>query len=260
MPGIYAHYRFGAAVLASLPADIRRSIQRFRRLFDVGLHGPDLFYYFYPVGSDRSLLGIKYHEQNGKTFFAHACRSIRLERSEAASAYLYGVLCHYVLDSTMHPFISLTAGECGVTTLEIETELDRCLLELDNKLPPNSQKLTQHLKLTQGECETVASFYPPANAKTVRKALQSTVTLTRLLMNPTGLGGAVAKAAVNLLGKQASGMLMTAKANPGCAHLDGPLLELYEEALVRFPDYLTQIQAHLTYNAILDEDFDRPFG
>ena len=260
MPGIYAHYRFGAAVLASLPADIRRSIQRFRRLFDVGLHGPDLFYNFYPVGSDRSLLGIKYHEQTGRTFFAHACRSIRMSRGEAASAYLYGVLCHYVLDSTMHPFISLTAGECGVTTLEIETELDRYLLELDGKLPPNGQKLTQHLKLTEGECETVASFYPPATEKTVRKALQSTVMLTRLLMNPTGLGGAVAKATVNLLGKPASGMLMTAKANPACAHLDGPLLELYEEALVRFPDYLTQIQAHLTYNAILDEDFDRPFG
>lgn len=260
MPGIYAHYRFGAAVLATLPADIRRSIQRFRRLFDVGLHGPDLFYNFYPVGSSGSLLGIKYHEQTGKTFFGSACRSIRMGRNEAATAYLYGVLCHYVLDSSLHPFIALTASECGVSTLELETELDRYLLELDHKLPANGQKLTQHLKLTEGECETVASFYPPANAKTVQKALGSTVSLTRLLMNPVGLRGAVAKATVSVLGKPAKGMLMTAKPNPGCAHLDGALLELYNEAMNRFSDYLTQIQAHLTYNAPLDETFDRPFG
>ena len=260
MPGIYAHYRFGAGVLAAMPADIRRSIQRFRRLYDVGLHGPDLFYNFYPVGSAGSLLAIKYHEQTGKAFFTRACRAVRLERSEAATAYLYGVLCQYVLDSALHPFISLTAEECGVSTLELETELDRYFLELDHKLPPNGAKLTHHLKLTEGECETVAAFYPPANAKTVQKAMRSTVSLTRLLMNPTGIGGAVAKATVSMLGKPAQGMLMTAGPNPNCAHLDGALLELYEKALEDFPEYLTQIQAQLTYNAALDETFDRTFG
>ena len=260
MPGVYAHYRFGAAVLAAMPADIRRSVQRFRRLYDVGLHGPDLFYNFYPVGSERSLLAIKYHEQSGKAFFGSACRFVRMGRNEAASAYLYGVLCHYVLDSSLHPFISLTAEECGVSTLELETELDRYLLERDHKLPANGQKLTQHLKLTEGECETVASFYPPANGKTVTKALQSTISLTRIMMNPTGVGGAVAKAAVAMLGKPAKGLLMTHKPNPACAHLDDVLLELYEKALEEFPEYLTQIQAQLTYNANLGEAFDRTFG
>lgn len=261
MPGMYAHYRFGAAVLATMPADIRRSIQRFRRLYDVGLHGPDLFYNYYPIGSKTSsLLGVKYHEQTGRAFFSRACRSIRLERSEAAAAYLYGVLCHYVLDSTMHPFISLTAEQCGISTLQIETELDRYLLELDGKLPPNGQKLTQHLTLTDGECETVASFYPPATEKTVKNALRTTIAATRLMMNPQGLGGQLVKISVSLLGGPTQGLLMTATADPKCAHLDAPLLELYEEALIRFPDYLTQIQAHMTYNALLDQDFDRPFG
>lgn len=261
MPGLYAHYRFGSAVLASMPADIRRSIQRFRRLYDVGLHGPDLFYNYYPLGAGAgSLLGVKFHEQTGRAFFTRSCRAIRLERSEAASAYLYGVLCHYVLDSVLHPFISLTADECGITTLEIETELDRYLLEQDGKLPPNGQKLTRHLKLTEGECETVAAFYPPATGKTVRTALRSTATATRLMMNPEGISGNLIKAAVSILGKPAQGMLMSAKENPKCAHLNGPLLEMYEDALIRFPDYLLQIQAHMTYSAPLDADFDRPFG
>lgn len=261
MPGLYAHYRFGSAALSAMPADIRRSIQRFRRLYDVGLHGPDLFYNYYPVGAKAgSLLGVKFHEQTGRVFFTRVCRTIRLERSEAAAAYLYGVLCHYVLDSILHPFISLTAEQCGITTLEIETELDRFLLEQDGKLPPNGQKLTRHLKLTDGECETAAAFYPPATGKTLQLALKSTAASARLMMNPEGIKGSLIKTAVSVLGKPAQGMLMSSKANPKCAHLDESLLEMYEEALIRFPDYLMQIQAHMTYNAPLDIDFDRPFG
>ena len=45
MPSTYAHYRFGVAMLPGLPGDVRRTIGRFRRLFDVGLHGPDIFYF-----------------------------------------------------------------------------------------------------------------------------------------------------------------------------------------------------------------------
>ncbi len=261
MPGLYTHYRFGAAVLSAMPADIRRSVQRFRRLFDVGLHGPDIFYNHNPLSNrSGSMLGVKYHEQTGKVFFSRACRAIRMERNEAAASYLYGVLCHYVLDSTLHPFISLTAEQCCVSTLEIETELDRYFLELDGKMPANGSKLTNHLKLTEGECDTVAAFYPPSTAKSVQTALTSTAATTRLLMNPEGFGGAVAKATVALLGKPAQGLLMTAKPNPKCAHLNSSLQELYDEALIRFPDYLLQIQAHMTYNAPLDVDFDRPFG
>lgn len=41
MPASYAHYRFGKQVLPALPAEIRQNIQRFRRLYDMGLQGPD---------------------------------------------------------------------------------------------------------------------------------------------------------------------------------------------------------------------------
>ena len=89
MPSTYAHYRFGVALLPTLPGDVRRTIQRFRRLFDVGLHGPD-FFFFQPafIKSSPRFLGIKFHEQSGKEFFQRVCRAVRLERSEAAQAYL----------------------------------------------------------------------------------------------------------------------------------------------------------------------------
>lgn len=261
MPSYYAHYRFGTAVLASLPADVRRSVQRFRRLYDVGLHGPDLFYYHNPLSSrGTGTLGIRYHEQTGKSFFTRVCRAIRMERSEAASAYLYGVLCHYVLDSMLHPFILQAVQDTGVSHGELETEFDRYLMELDGKLPPNGQRLTAHLRLTEGECDTVARFYPPATAKTVKSALGATVRATRLLTLPEGPARKAVETGLGLLGRELQSLLMSTKAAPRCVQLDGPLLEKYEEALQRFPDYLQQMQAHMTYNAPLEEDFERTFA
>ena len=261
MPSGYAHYRFGAAILQSLPADIRRSTQRFRRLYDVGLHGPDLFYYYKPVSqSSSAMLGVKYHEQTGKAFFTRVCRAIRLERSEAASAALYGVLCHYVLDSKLHPIIARAAQETGLTELQIETEFDRCLLGLDGKLPPDGARLTGHLKLTDGECETLAKFYPPANGKAVRKALNATALYTRLSATPNGPGRALLEAGIHIVGSQLQGMLLSAEPDPKCAPVCQELLEMYRQTIDAFPVYLQQIQANMTYSAPLEEEFSPTFA
>ena len=74
MPSVYAHYRFGVALLPTMPADARRTIQRFRSLFEVGLHGPDIFYYGSPIEKTKTgFLGIKFHEQTGREFFQRVC-------------------------------------------------------------------------------------------------------------------------------------------------------------------------------------------
>ena len=49
MPANYAHYRFGKQLLSGMCPNDRRSIQRFRRLYDMGLHGPDIFFYYNPL-------------------------------------------------------------------------------------------------------------------------------------------------------------------------------------------------------------------
>lgn len=261
MPSHYAHFRFGTAALALLPGDTRRSVQRFRRLYDVGLHGPDLFYSYHPLtGGSVSGLGIRYHELTGKTFFTRVCRAIRMERSEAAAAYLYGVLCHYVLDSQLHPFILQLSEETGVSHARLESEFERYLLEMDGKLPDNTQKLTAHLKLTEGECDTVARFYPPATAKTVKSALAATARFTKLAVSAEGPGRKILEKGLDLLGKDLRSMLISAQPDPRCAHLCPEILERYEAALARFPEYLQQLQAHMTYNAPLEEEFSGTFA
>lgn len=259
MPLTYAHYRFGAAMLSAMPGDARRTIQRFRGLFDVGLHGPDIFYYRPSlIKTKTSGLGIKFHEQTGQTFFPRACRAVRLERSEAAQAYLYGVLCHYCLDSVCHRFVRENSQ--GVNPWEIETEFDRFLLEQDGKTPPCSQDLSRHLHLTPGECKTVAKLYPPAAETDVKESLRSMVMFTRMLSVQEGTRRTVLEKSLGLLSSGLRGLVMTNTPNPRCAHLNEGLYDCYQKAAEQFPEMLSQLQAHLTYSAPFGEEFADIFG
>lgn len=261
MPSIYAHYRFGAALLPNMPGDVRRTIQRFRRLFDMGLHGPDIFYYYSPlIRSGASFLGIKYHEQTGQDFFQRVCRAVRLERSEAAQAYLYGVLCHYCLDTHCHPFVEEQSALCGAGHAQIETEFDRFLLETDGKLPPDPRYLTPHMRLTPGECETVAKFYPPASSRNVESAIKNMAFFTGLLCTPEGAKRKVLTKGIDLVAPEFRGMVMTTGPDPKCSHLDDGLLSLYGKAAAAFPEMLSQLQAHMTYSAPFGAEFEGIFG
>ncbi len=258
MPLNYAHYRFGAAMLASMPADLRRSVNRFRQLYDVGLHGPDIFAYGTPIpGSKLRALGEKLHQQTGREFFGRISRGLRLEPTEAGVAYLYGLLSHYCLDSLCRPFLKAQEADSEASLQEMETEFDRYLLELDNKIPPYAQDMSLHMRLTPGECETVAKFYTGITDGQVKDCVRNMAMVTRLL---AGSRRSLVQKALQILPGQADAMVMTPGPNPRCAHLDEELLGCYEAAARKFTSMLLQLNAHLTYNAPLGEDFATKFN
>lgn len=261
MPSIYAHYRFGTALLPSVPADVRKTIQRFRSLYDMGLHGPDIFYYSTPVihtGGDY--LGIKFHEQTGKEFFTRVCRAVRLERSEGARSYLYGLLTHYCLDSICHQTIQPIVQNGNVSHMELETEFDRYLLEADGKTPAYAQDLSPHMALTVGECETVSKFYPPSTPRGVRRAVGNMAFYTRLLAAPEGLSRTVLEKGIGIAPKEIRGMLMRRTPNAACAPYCEELMAAYQQAVQSFPVYLEQLREHMTYSAHFGAEFDKKFG
>lgn len=256
MPSNYAHYRFGTQILPQLPPELQRTVGRFRQLYDMGLHGPDLLFFNFPANK----LGSKFHAQTGKAFFERVCRYVRLRPSEGAMAYLYGVLAHYALDSLSYPFINRMAREGKATKAEIETEFDRFLLETDGKKPPYMQDLSAHMKLTPGECETVAGFYPNVSAGAVRKCVNNMASATRFLVIPQSARRNFLDKAMHTVAPKSAGRLMTVHPNRNCSDLDASLLRLYEMAMDRYPVLLEQIQAHLRRKAPLGTDFSVTFG
>mgnify|MGYP002343192571 CR=1 FL=1 len=73
MPTTYTHYRFGKDVLDALPRRIRTAMETNRELFDIGLHGPDiLFYYRALIPNSVSGQGYGMHKQMADLFFEKA--------------------------------------------------------------------------------------------------------------------------------------------------------------------------------------------
>ena len=82
MPSTYAHRRFGADVLAQLPESLQAKIAPYRELYDMGLHGPDLLFYYKALQSNPvSRLGNAMHEQPGAVFLSGRGASSRTPRT-----------------------------------------------------------------------------------------------------------------------------------------------------------------------------------
>lgn len=261
MPASYAHYRFGAALIPRLPPELRQTVRRFRQLYDVGLHGPDVFLYFSPAFPTAvGKLSKKYHTQSGKVFFERVCRMVRMERSEGAMAYLCGVLAHYALDSLSHPFVNRMAEQGPASHTEIEAEFDRFLLETDGKIPPHTQDFSTHMRLTPGECATAAAFYPGATGANIGKAVRNMAAVTRILTAPEGAPRKLLGTGMKLLGSGKAGLLMGVKPNERCAQLNPSLLRLYEMALDRYMVLLDQLGEYLRVGKALGPEFSGEFG
>ncbi len=138
MPATYAHYVFGKKVYHKLPENLRQKIREGKDAFLLGLHGPDLLFYYYPFQKNRvNQYGVAMHKELAACFFDRGRICYRKDPDPALRAYLYGFLCHFVLDNECHPFVNLYMEEKGLGHLTIETEFDRYLMALDGHEPLN---------------------------------------------------------------------------------------------------------------------------
>ena len=78
MPTTYAHDLFGKEVYKRLPSDMKALIRRHGDLYRIGLHGPDILFYYMvsknPVtqfGIERGVLACEC--QNPETYRANLC-------------------------------------------------------------------------------------------------------------------------------------------------------------------------------------------
>lgn len=253
MPAGYTHYSFGKAVLSTLPGDVRQCIQRFRRMFDMGLQGPDFFFHYNPIIKNRvRKLGSVFHQETGSEFFTRACE---VADSEAAQAYLYGVLCHYCLDGACHPFIVQTAAEGTISHVRLESEFERFLLEKDGL--PYTYSIAKHVKLTRGECMTVARFYPPATGGNVHLATRLMAFHSNFL---TGGNREKREKLLRHLNPKLVEYLIPPKPTDGCQRMNSELLARYNRCLRLYPVMLESLRAHMETGLDLGELFEGKFG
>ena len=261
MPTTYAHYRFGCDALQTLPTEAQDMIRRHRSLFDFGVHGPDLLFYYKPLSKNQvNQTGYRSHERTGRDFFTQAAQTANAAHDrEAALSYLYGVLCHFTLDRECHPYVG-QKEKTGVSHSAIEASFDRYLMEKDG-LNPVTHNVTQHLTPGRASAGVIAPFYAPCTEAEVYKAETSMVFYLKLLI-AHGAKRRVLLSGMKLAGKKSMGdMFVPLTQNPNCLDSDEILFSHYQDALALYPTLFTQLSALLAGDAAaLGAGFDHTLG
>ena len=130
MPAAYTHKRFGEAVRGALPRDAFFEPYAQEAAFYLGLHGPDPLFYYHPLRENAvSAVGYRLHEARAADFFV-AARDIWRKRGRLAAdtAFLYGFICHFALDSACHAEVAAQMRATGLSHTEVESGFDPLIL------------------------------------------------------------------------------------------------------------------------------------
>lgn len=78
MPTTYAHDLFGQKVYRQLPDQVKEIIRKNGELYRIGLHGPDIFFYYFIFKNHVSSVGLPLAQRKSPGIFAQEWR--RTER------------------------------------------------------------------------------------------------------------------------------------------------------------------------------------
>ena len=236
MPSTYAHRCFGADVLTQLPEALQKKIEPYRALYDIGLHGPDLLFYYKALQSNPvNRLGNAMHEQPGTVFFERARGVIRNAKNrDAALVYALGYICHFALDSTCHPYVEQYVRTSGVS----------------------------HCQPSRIWANVVAPFYEGVTVDEVYQARTGMVFVHKMLLASNPVKRWVVLTAIRAAGKWEfmHGLVANPKPNPQCAESGKQLDALYQSAIPLAVRLINEYVAGLDTDAPLDAAYQHTFG
>lgn len=173
MPGFTTHYIFGMKAYNDMPSNqLKHIVAKYRWLYQLGLQGPDMFFYNIPILRHRDYrnVGSHMHEHQVSAFFESCLKRIgsiqSKQQKEEAIAFLAGFINHYIGDSICHPYIY---GRIGYDIHEptgkhhglhaaLENELDAILLWKYKKKKPSEFNQTASICLNGQEIQFISHF------------------------------------------------------------------------------------------------------
>lgn len=262
MPTTYTHDIFGKDVFKELSAPLKQVIRQGKELYRIGLHGPDIFFYYRPIRENKvNQTGHRMHREKAVGFFLKGIREFQTKPSSQLAAYLMGFASHYMLDSTCHGYIGRFERQTGVSHAEIETELDRYFMEREGKelfvfLP------TDVLNPTDINCRVIARMFPEISAREIQKAIQSQKKYDSLLTCRSDLKEKVILNGMKVLGcyDNLEGQVMRKKPNPVCGESTEYLVALYQKAVEETPAILENLYESLYGRSELSSRFERDYN
>lgn len=262
MPAFYAHNRFGEKVAQKTDGELNEIISKYYVQFQIGLQGPDIFFFYRPWKSNRvSKYGYHLHEVSAASFFTHALTVVKEKgRDSREYAYLLGFICHYILDSECHPYVSEMMEALDVEHLEIEEEFEKMLLRKDGK-NALSYPLADLIPTDSVTAKTIYPFYRNMNPVIIREALKDLKLVKRIFTAPCIVKQAILNGAMHLTGKYDywKGLMHQRKDNPKCTVSNEGLYLRFKGAVDIAVTMLYSFDESLCTGTELHSRFERTF-
>lgn len=261
MPTTYTHYRFGNDVYKQLPLAIQESIDLYRGLYNIGIHGPDLLFYYKALTRNSiNQKGYSIHEKAGHCFFMPAALKVKnLADPGPYMAYLYGFLCHFALDSICHPYIQQMVHKTGISHSAIEAELDRYFLEKDG-YSPLSYRPINHLVPCIFHARVIQRFFPGVEVKTIESCINSQRFYCSLLVVPGPLKNRLVRRIARLKSESIADMIMPYEKIPECVPMCLHMESLYHQRITDATEMILNYLDYVNGYAPLDKRLNHTFG
>lgn len=260
MPAGYTHYQFSEDVIKHLTdQNIKKLITKNKQLFQIGTHGPDIFFYHhsYNFHDQVNNLGKKMHNENARDFFEKARDIID---DDAKLTYILGFLCHFLLDSQMHFYVRKIMKETDMSHFEVEAEYDRYLLKRKG-LNPVFCYIYSHIHDDEHIICTIQSFFPKLSYLQIQNSLKSMKLADKILRAPSYLKRGLLYCLFHLSFhfKQLQGLVINYHHNIKMENYYSLLDKIYQDALHETIDYITLYCNDLKKKDVLPKRFDRTY-
>lgn len=170
MPGFTTHHIFGEKALYKLREQpISDLISKNRLVYNLGLQGPDIFFYCIPAYLFYfKNIGATAHTTTTSKFLGALLQSRKIfkttKEKQIAKAYISGFFGHYMLDTNCHPYVYYRSHYHGATLeyfarhVNLETDIDTYLLEKNHHIKPSKFEKHRQIKLHHTQRKVIASI------------------------------------------------------------------------------------------------------
>lgn len=178
MPGFAVHYLFGEEIRRQYEENyVTKCISRHLEVYNMGLQGPDLFFYFFlsPLFYKKNIGSIMHTKDIGK-FKKNFITGIReIENKDErmiAIAYFAGFLGHCTLDKICHPFVYAVTDyehkgkDYFSKHVDLETEIDSLYIKKYKNMDLYYFRKKETINITNVEIEVVAQIFVNAFIRT----------------------------------------------------------------------------------------------
>ena len=262
MPAFYAHLKFGDLVTEQLPGEMRDVINGHREVFDLGCQGPDIYFFYRPWKKNEvNLYGEGLHAAPAKDLFERGVKIIRrFGQDSAKAAYVYGVACHFALDSECHPYVGEMVEKLKVGHIEIEEEFEKHMMRIYG-LNPFSTDLSKWVPTDKAVVDAVKPLYPEPSWRQTRESLVELKLIKGIVHQPTARGQERLNALLRKAGlyEVHKGQMNQMVDNLACAESNAGLAERLYAAVPVAVELIDEINRAVFEKKPLSVRFERNF-